>query len=169
MSLSKNVYIAILCLAFLYSMLKSYLNVLDEPTTFEETVVPNAGSMPSLTFCQRDWYNDKFETMEDIMDEIENVKENHVSQAMIYTFGKGTEDHKTYYLKNSSLLSSELNISFDEVWSHSAHMQTCGRPYCLIICTTLNIPFISTPPKQGEYEVIHNLVLSWITNTNFLL
>ena len=46
MALSKNAYIAVLCLAFFYSVLKSYLNVLDEPTTFEEYVDHKAAFLP---------------------------------------------------------------------------------------------------------------------------
>ena len=68
MALSKNAYIAVLCLAFLYSVFMSYLNVLQEPTTFEEYVDHKAASLPSITFCNRQWFEDEFETFEDIMD-----------------------------------------------------------------------------------------------------
>ena len=150
MALSKNTYIAILCLAFLYSVLMSYLNLLDEPTTFEETVLTHIASLPSLTFCQRQWSHDDFEKMEDIMDAIQSTKENHYV-ARFSLFGKGV-DFKSFDLKNSTELSVELNTTFDEVWSHGAHMQY-DWPNCLVICTTLNLPFLKSPPNQGLYQV----------------
>ena len=51
MALSKNAYIAVLCLAFLYSVFMSYLNVLQEPTTFEEYVDHKAASLPRYFYA----------------------------------------------------------------------------------------------------------------------
>ena len=126
----------------------SYLNVLDEPTTFEETVLTHASTFPSITFCQRDWAADKFETIEDIMDAIKNTMDNHIDTAQFYLVGKG--DNFLYDLKNSSIISSKLNVSFGEVWSHAPHVQDWGS---IAICTTLHFPFVLTPPKQGTYGV----------------
>ena len=151
MALSKNTYVTILCLAFLYSVMKSYLNVLDEPTTFEEIVLTQSGIFPSITFCQLDWSEDEFNTMEDIMDAINTREETDYFTALFYHFGKGTKPFH-YDIRNFSVLSSELNVTYREVWSHGVQMQD-GGINLLTLCTTLNFPFVSSPPKQGTYGV----------------
>ena len=84
------------------------------------------------------------------MDAIETTKDEHYF-ARFSLFGKGVK-FKSYDLKNSTVLSSELNTTFADVWSHGAHMQY-DWPNCLIICTTLNLPFLNSPPSQGLYQV----------------
>ena len=155
MALSKNAYIAVLCLAFLYSVFMSYLNVLQEPTTFEEYVDHKAASLPSITFCNRQWFEDEFETFEDIMDAINDTQINHYSAQVLYA-GKGLPTWTVIDLTNASMLQSELNLTMDEVWSHGPHMQY-DWPNCLIICTTLNLPFIKAPPEQGFIQLVINV------------
>ena len=124
----------------------SYMNVLSEPTTFVETILPKIASLPSLTFCQRQNIPDDFETIEDIMDAIEETKTRHYF-AMFYAQGKGVESNY-YDLKNETILESALNLSYPEVWTHAPHVQH-DLPYSMIICTTLNLPFIKSPPYNG--------------------
>ena len=151
MALSKNTYVAILCLAFLYSIIRSYLNVLEEPTTFEETIDYTVTSLPSITFCNRQWTKDNFTTFEDVLKAIEETKKNH--WVRVYHIGKGLKDGFYHVLTNATVLQTQLNLTYDEVWNFTPHMQFAW-PKCLIICTTLNLPFIQSPPVQGIYEFL---------------
>ena len=69
MKISKKLYISCLVVALLYSIITSYLFILEEPTSFEETVAFEA-SFPSLTICKRQWWADNFITFLDVMEEI---------------------------------------------------------------------------------------------------
>ena len=69
MNRSKKLYVSCLLVAFLYSITTSYLFILEEPTSFEETVAFDA-SFPSLTICKRQWWADNFITFSDLMEEI---------------------------------------------------------------------------------------------------
>ena len=69
MNTSKKLYILCLLVALLYSIITSYLNILEESTSFEETVGFEA-SFPSLTICRRQWWAEKLITFLDLMEEI---------------------------------------------------------------------------------------------------
>ena len=49
---------------------------MDEPSTFEETIVENDARLPSLTLCPNDNYvvNKSIESFEDVAQEIESAK-----------------------------------------------------------------------------------------------
>ena len=53
MSHSKNLYVTILAIAFIYNAFRSYFKILEEPTTFEETELKYSARFPSVTFCLR--------------------------------------------------------------------------------------------------------------------
>ena len=124
MALSKNTYVAILVLAFLYSVIRSYMNLLGEPTTFEESISHEVASLPSITFCNRQWSEDSFKTFEDVMDAIEETKKNHF--ARVQYSGKGMGLVFYYVLTNATILQTKLNLTFDEVWNFAPHMQSTG-------------------------------------------
>ena len=69
MNTFKKLYISCLLVALFYSIITSYLFILEEPTSFEETVVFEA-SFPSLTICRRQWWADNLVTFLDLMEEI---------------------------------------------------------------------------------------------------
>ena len=52
-----------------------------------------------------------------------------------------------YNLTNASDLMTGFNLKMHEVWSHAPHKQY-DWPSALIICTTLNLSFIKTPPEE---------------------
>ena len=82
-----------------------------EPTTFEETIIKNHTSLPSITFCV-DFWQDNFTTFQDILDAIELEK----SKANTYFFAYGRNiEWEWIDLKNSSLLKNKFDLSFDEV------------------------------------------------------
>ena len=60
MALSKQMYIGMLVLIFMYSIIMSYLHVLEEPTAFEETELEFHATFPSFTLCKRSWSMDGY-------------------------------------------------------------------------------------------------------------
>ena len=69
MNTFKKLYISCLLVALLYSIITSYLFILEEPTSFEETVGYDA-SFPSFTICRRQFWPDNLITFLDLMEEI---------------------------------------------------------------------------------------------------
>ena len=88
MNISKKLYISCLLVALLYSIITSYLNILEESTSFEETVGFEA-SFPSLTICRRQWRADNFITFLDVMEEIRGF--HHHAETLIIYNGKQIE------------------------------------------------------------------------------
>ena len=89
MNISKKLYISCLVVALLYSIITSYLIVLEEPTSFEETVAFDA-SFPSLTICRNQgWVPDNFITFLDVMEEIKGFHR-HAVTLLVYN-GKQIE------------------------------------------------------------------------------
>ena len=86
------------------------------------------------------------------MDGIKETQDNHYSAQVVYA-GKGLSTWTVIDLTNASMLQSELNLTIDKVWSHGPHMQY-DWPNCLIICSTLNLPFIKAPPEQGFIQLV---------------
>ena len=82
MNISKKLYILCLLVALLYSIITSYLFILEEPTSFEETVAFDA-SFPTLTICKRKWWADNFITFLDVMEEIRGFHR-HAETLIIY-------------------------------------------------------------------------------------
>ena len=82
MNTFKKLYISCLLVAFLYSIITSYLFILEEPTSFEETVRFEA-SFPSLTICRRQWRADNLITFLDVMEEIRGFHR-HAETLIIY-------------------------------------------------------------------------------------
>ena len=70
MNISKKLYISCLLVALLYSVITSYLFILEEPTSFDETEIAFEASFPSLTICRRQWCVDNLITFLDLMEEI---------------------------------------------------------------------------------------------------
>ena len=75
-------------MAFLYSITTSYLFILEEPTSFEESVVFEA-SFPSLTICRREWWADNLITFLDLMEEIRGF--HRLAEAQLIYSGKQIE------------------------------------------------------------------------------
>ena len=66
----KKLYASCLLVAFLYSIITSYLFILEEPTSFDETEIAFEASFPSLTICRRQWTADNLITFLNLMEEI---------------------------------------------------------------------------------------------------
>mgnify|MGYP001443287959 CR=1 FL=1 len=107
MNWSKKLYITTLLLGFIYGALKSLLYVLDEPTTFEETVLESgAASFPSLTFCFRQYEADNFTTFSDVMLRLKQLEDDHNVQCTLEVWGKGIE-RQFFDLRNETVLSQK--------------------------------------------------------------
>ena len=54
----------------------SWINLMEEHTTFEETIVENGARLPSFTLCpnSNEYSNKSIESFEDVVEEIENSK-----------------------------------------------------------------------------------------------
>ena len=135
MFLSKRLYILVLCIAFFYAVLKSYLNVLMEPSTFQERVVSMYGTLPSLTYCPNILEKDTFKTIEDISEAISNNEKDRI--AFLKYFASNIEHNVNIDITNSSVL-QDYNTSLNYVWQ-SGVMVDFRSPHPITLCTTLNL------------------------------
>ena len=63
----KTLYVLCLFFVFSYSITKSVLHFLEEPTSFEENELEYSSTFPSLTLCFRQFEPDNFSTFQEIM------------------------------------------------------------------------------------------------------
>ena len=155
---SRNMYVSSLLALLSFSILKSYLNLSNEPTTFETTEIEHSASIPSLTICPRQFQPDIFTSFEQIIDALGEAK-NGTFYGLIKSEGKGVINQKLSLI-DSEVLKSKFNKTLDEVWTYAAIVEPTFQT-SIVICATLNVPFIE-PPKQGYYivriiYVIHEL------------
>ena len=85
---SRKVYLSILIIAFLYSIIRSYMNVLEENTTIEETKRAYNASFPSFTFCVADGEADNLTSLKELDQEIHKFFEDKIS-AFLTIYGLG--------------------------------------------------------------------------------
>ena len=149
MSPTKNFYLNALIVAFIYSIIKSFLNVLEEHTTFEETLRAYNATFPSLTICIRDGSPDNFTTFLDLDDYINRFLEQNV-EGYIKMYGLGVKT-QVFDLKNSSILKEKLTSDLGYVWEVSAILSSYGA-HPITPCITLNVPYLDAP-SQGNYFV----------------
>ena len=150
-TMSRKVYLSILLCSLTYFIFRSYLNLLSEPTIFEEIQVENEATFPSLTICARkmDNFQDNFTDFNDVMEALRELKQNGFN-ARFEHVGKGVEK-EILSLKNQSILASKFNTSLEEVWNFGVVVQPWAPPpKQLIFCVTLNVPTILKAPKQGH-------------------
>ena len=150
MSLYRKLYTLLLCLAFLYALLMSFLNVLDEPTTIEERMFKNQGTLPSVTFCESNLQSlDNFTSFANLMQAIDDVK----NKDEISLFYEGIDDYRLVIdLKNVTMVNEQFGIELNKVLQYGVTMQP-EYPHRLIICTILNLGFIKKPPSEGKINV----------------
>ena len=114
-----------------------------EPTTFEQTIIKNHVSLPSITFCVDTW-EDNFTSFQDIMDAIEQEK---YRMNTTWFFAWGREDDKVD-LKNASIVSQKLNSTVDYLWSFGATVSPWHRS-SIMICSSLNVGVNTLPLQRG--------------------
>ena len=156
---ARKAYILILCIAFFIGILTSFLQVQKEQTTYEEKILKGKGILPSLTICRNhNSDSDNYDTFEDVMDMIEDFKDDIQAKLRVNTTMKIS-------LKNESLLAS-YGLNFDEMWSYSATIFQDEYP-TLIPCTTLNWPFLKFPTDNDLLNQLHNIWLDIFAIRNF--
>ena len=87
-SVTRTLYFLVLLMAFLCAILMSFLQVLKEQTTFEEKILKKRGTLPSLTICEFHYENNqKYKTLQDVMDSIEEKKQNIINFFVVIVAG----------------------------------------------------------------------------------
>ena len=178
----RQAYILVMIIAFFAAILMSFLQMLKEQTTFEEKTIKNHGTFPSLTICEsQDNINldTKYKTFEDVMTAIEESKLN-VFASILYR-------HNTFDLKNYSSLRGKFETTYEKVWSHPATIFQ-DEYATIIICTTLNLDFITKPDHLGSvwlnltilterpiyvekhmpWQSLHNYQFNWVDGFDIL-
>ena len=117
-----------------------------EPTTFEETIIKNHVTLPSITFCA-DMHEDYFTTFDDVMDAIELEKSK--INTWFHTEGRNIEVEKID-LKNSTLVAQKFNLTFEDLWSFMATVSPFSGSN-IIICSSLNFGLMKVPAQGGIY------------------
>ena len=137
---SRQLFTFVLFCLFLYSVTKSLLYVLEEPTTREWSIDDKFVAMPSITFCPRQWVPDDFKTFEDVMEAIGNEKKFGRSHASLRYVGKGLPSLRVWLNDTSDIKLMIKNKDLDEIWTYSATIQP-DQSNAMIKCTTLNLHF----------------------------
>ena len=109
-----------------------------EPTTFEETIIVNHATLPSITFCVDTWENN-FTTFQDIMDAIDLEKDTINTWSSVW--GKNIENEYVD-LKNASLVKQKFNSTLEDIWRYGATLYLESN---FLICSSLNLDFIKLP------------------------
>ena len=146
---SRKVYVAVLLIVFAYSTITSYLKILEEPTTFEETELRYYARFPSVTFCLRTKKKDNYTTFQDLADDLEEFKK-YFNAATYKIIGKGVT-RQSLNLRRSKILAAHFNSTFDYVWKSSAMIMP-EYEFAIVPCTTLNIPYLFSP-KRGKHQI----------------
>ena len=121
-----------------------------ERTTFQESTERNSVTLPSITFCERNPQMDDFKTFDEVLEAINETKTDHYNCTLKH---KGLGVNQTAAnLKNATILAKKFNVTLNDVWSHAPTLQFY-QPHGFIICTTLNLHFITIPPKKGQFWV----------------
>ena len=139
MNCYKKLYISTLFIAFSYGALRSLLYVLDEPTTFDESVLEDgAATFPSLTICFREYELDNFTTFIDVVQRIEQLQNVQNIQCSLEIWGKGIQ-RQFFDLKNESILVEKFNTTTNNVWLYFAMVQSEWlKP--IVPCFTVTLP-----------------------------
>ena len=155
----KKAYILILCIAFFVAILVSFLQVQNQPTTYEEKIADGHGMLPSLTICRNQvTFSDNYDTFEDVMKMIKDF-ENDV-QVVIRNVTIDLSLKDEYVLRS-------LGTSLDQVWSFSATIFQDEFP-TIIPCATMNLEFLEFPSDNELLLDFHNIWLNISAYRNYL-
>ena len=149
MQVTRNTFVLILCVLCIYGIIQSALKVMSEPTTFEESIMKNHGTFPSITVCEQEItrITENYKNFDDILEASYDFE----VTADFEHSGLGVVKEEID-LNDDSALIEKLNITTIDIWSYGATLQY-EYPHSIIICKTLDLTFIKSPPKQGDYLV----------------
>ena len=115
----------------------SFINLMEESTTFEEAFGGNEASFPSFTLCpnEKAYRNKSIESFEDVAEEIENVKMNFKMQYYEY---RAYEDPK--------IVDETYNQTLNNDW-YFAPKTSAFYPFQTVICLIMS-PFRDHKPNS---------------------
>ena len=76
MAYTRKLYVLTLIAVFSYSIITSYMKVLQEPTAFNEVELENYATFPSMTICERPLVKDSFHNFTEVNLSIQNFYNN---------------------------------------------------------------------------------------------
>ena len=147
MSHLRKLYMCCLFGWFLFEVIISYMNVLEEHTSYEENEKEFYATFPSVTICPREEKLDNFTTFDDVMEAIELFDKK--INAWFNIEGISVERQK-FDLRNQDELAKGFNTTLEETWKTSAVIQY-DYQNAIIPCVTLNVPF--GPVRKGILNV----------------
>ena len=126
--------------------IKSWINLMNEHTTFEEKIVENEAQIPSFTLCPTQPIdpisNKSIESFEDVEKAIENVRDRFT---MVYTDYKPYEDYK--------IVNYKYNDTSSGIW-YFVPKVSMDPPFETVIC------LIWTPSRE------HKIKPDWSVEVN---
>ena len=122
----------------------SYLHIKSD-STFEESIEYNQGTLPSITFCPIEPNKLHFQTFEDIVQAINELKSRILASINYF-------DGRKVNLRNETATNLYLNLSQDDLWNYGVTVRE-NPPYPFDSCATLDLGFIDQPNQQGDIKV----------------
>ena len=122
----------------------SYLHIKSD-STFEESIEYNQGTLPSITFCPIEPNKLHFQTFEDIVQAINELKSRILASINFF-------DGRKVNLINETATNLYLNLSQDDLWNYGVTVRE-NSPYPFDSCATLDLGFIDQPNQQGDIKV----------------
>ena len=118
----------------------SFINLMEESTTFEEAFGENEARLPSFTLCpdKNAYKNKSIESFEDVAEEIENVKMN----------------IKINYFEDEKFEEETFNQTLNNDW-YFAPTTTADPPYDTTIC------LIMAPYREHYYNPDRSYTVSY--------
>ena len=156
MGLSRQMRIVILVCIFMYSIIMSYLNVLEEPSAFKETEKEFYATFPSVTLCKRSWVMDNFTSFSQVTQAINDYYE--TFEFFYYPEQSVKQNISLPFrfvqmnLRNETVLEDHLNATLEETVELSGIVQFQLGP-TIIPCVTLNPPKSIGSPTQSAIWV----------------
>ena len=102
----------------------SWINLMEEHTTFEETIVENGARFPSFTLCpdSNEYSNKTIESFEDVIKEIENSKRRYKIKYYESSSNEG-----------SQIVNETFNLTLNNDWYFAPTIRANETLICLII------------------------------------
>ena len=134
------------------------MNVLEEPTAFEEVEKRYQATFPSMTVCGKNNGTDTFQTFGDVIKSIERFRRRMDVWVYFRTKNETSREVIKARLKFENNLTDIFNTTYTHVWEWSAIVQPDFLE-AIVPCVTVNIPSIG-PVTQGTAFVSKKVTLT---------
>ena len=113
----------------------SWINLMEEHTTFEETIVENGARFPSFTLCpdSNEYNNKSIESFEDVIKEIKNSKRRYNIK------------YSEYKPNETKIVNETFNQTLNNDWYFAPRIRANETLICLIISP---FGYQKTPPDR---------------------